>query len=304
MKSCLRKINFALGRDPKVENIGSEDDKRKFIPMPFKAVLLIGGDFELAWGWRYRKDSSNPTMEAENRARRARINIPRILNLCCRFEIPITWATVGHLFLDKCSKKGHLVHSQLSRIPYHENKYWRYDRGDWFDGDPCTDWIKSPEWYAPDIIEMILDSKVKHEIACHTFSHINCDDSVCAPNIFEEEIHESQKGADSYGIKLQSFVHPGHIIGNLSSLRALGFTSFRTDYANLLDYPQRHRNGLWEIKSTSELVFRKEWSFEYQVYRYKKIIERALKFQRVCCYWFHPSAQPRFVGCLPVAWFR
>ena len=45
------------------------------------------------------------------------------------------------------------------------------DEGDWFKADPCTNLQTDPNWYAPDLIKLIRDSKVKHEIGSHTFSH-------------------------------------------------------------------------------------------------------------------------------------
>jgi len=294
IKAVLSKVNFALNRNPKIIKYKNVDVSR-YIPEPYKAVLIISADFELAWAWRYAKALENPKQEALNHARIARRNLPIILQLCDKYNIPITWATVGHLFLEKCSKDGNVAHRYVKRLFYHQNQYWRFDKGDWFDDDPCTDWKTSPEWYAPDLIKMILNSDAKHEIGCHTFSHIDCSNDICFPLILISEIEECQKCAQKYGIKLESFVHPGQAIGNLNTLKGLGFNSFRTDDENVLGYPEKHTNGLWEIKSTMELTFRKEWSVNYHIYRYKSVIERALKHNRVCCYWFHPSIDYIFV---------
>ena len=203
------------------------------------------------------------------------MNIPKILDLCDKYNIPITWATVGHLFLEKCKRENGLPHSNIKRLPYFENKYWKFDNGDWFQNDPCSNWKDAPEWYAPDLIKDILSRKVNHEIGCHTFSHIDCRDEVCSSEVFESEMLACIKLAKKYGIELKSFVHPGHTIGNLDSLVKLGFTSFRTDYRNLLGYPKKHKNGLWEFEQTAEFVYRPEWSIKYHIYRYKKIIDRS-----------------------------
>ena len=51
-----------------------------------------------------------------------------------------------------------------------------YVVGDWFDADPGSeragesDW---PNWYGPDMIRSILDRRVRHEVGCHTFSHVD-----------------------------------------------------------------------------------------------------------------------------------
>lgn len=294
IKSFLSKINFELGRNPSVQKINI--NYRKFIPEPYKSVIIISADFELAWASRYTKNASDSYKKAIENAKRARKNIPIILDLCDEYNIPITWATVGHLFLEKCERVNRIAHPDLPRLPYFENKYWKYDSGDWFQHDPCTNWEESPEWYAPDLIKDILSRKVKHEIGCHTFSHIDCRDEVCSKEVFESEIKECQKVAKKYGIELKSFVHPGHTIGNLDSLAKLGFTSFRTDYKNILGYPLKHKNGLWEFKQTMEFVYRHGWSIKYHIYRYKKIIDRAIKSNTVCYFWFHPSMPSVFVN--------
>jgi peptidoglycan/xylan/chitin deacetylase (PgdA/CDA1 family) len=293
-RSWLRKMSFELGKNPKVP-MDKDYEPSSYIPEPYKAVLVISADFELAWAWRYAKGFMNPYTEAIGHARTARHNIPKILKLCEEYRLPITWATVGHLFLYSCSKEGHWAHADIQRIPYHENEYWKYDRGDWFDDDPCTDLHTSPEWYAPDLVKLILESKIKHEIACHTFSHIDCRDTVCDPRILKHEVQFCRDSAAKYGIELKTFVHPGHTIGNLQTLHELGFRSYRTDYANILGYPQKHDSGLWELQSTMEFVYKKEWSLDYHVYRYKEIINRALSHERVCVFWFHPSISDYFV---------
>lgn len=298
IKALLSKVKFTLGYNPIIVR---RKDWSDYIPEQYKSIIIISADFELAWASRYTKNSSKPLEHAIKHAKQARENIPIILQICDKYNIPITWATVGHLFLEGCKKKNGKAHPNIKRLPYFENKYWKYDSGDWFDCDPCSNWKESPGWYAPDLIQEILNKKVKHEIGCHTFSHIDCRDEVCSPEVFESEIVECQKLAKKYGIELVSFVHPGHTIGNLDSLAKLGFTSYRTDYRNTLCYPIKHKNGLWEFKQTMEFVYRPAWSIKYHIYRYKKIIDRAIKSNTVCYFWFHPSMDEIFTNrILPV----
>jgi len=292
VKPFLSKLNFLLGRNPKIE----EDNLiRKFVPEDFKAVLLIDADFELAWAWQYSKSFINPVSEAKNLAIRERENIPEILDLCVKYNIPVTWATVGHLFLEACTCVKNRAHIELPRLSNFENKYWVFSGSDWFENDPCSDYIHEPCWYAPDLIRMILASNVKHEIGCHTFSHIDCRDEICPHELLAAELKECKKLANRFGLELKSFVHPGHTIGNLDILKEEGFTNFRTDYNNILGFPFRHKNGLWEFKQTTEIVYRKEWSIDYHIYRYITIVRRAIKNNAVCVLWFHPSFNPVIV---------
>ena len=278
-------------KDPKIEK---REDFSLFIPEDKKTVLLIYADFELGWAWRYSKYAQDSLLTARENGLRERENIPIIIDLCKEYKIPITWATVGHLFLKSCKKDNHIPHKGINRLNYFENPFWRYSEGDWFDADPCTDFRTNPEWYCPDLLQLILNSDVKHEIGCHTFSHIDCTDRVCSPEVFDDEITECKKYSDAMGIKLKSFVHPAHTIGNLDGLVKHGFTSYRTDYDNILGYPNKYKNKLWEFKSTWEFVLFKEWSEKYHVFRYNEILKRAMNSNTVCVLWFHPSMDRKF----------
>jgi len=291
LKAQISKINFSLGRNPIIER---HKEWRKFIPEPYKAVVTISADFELAWAWQYAK-AQNPYQLAVEKAKQARQNIPKIFSLCDIYNIPITWATVGHLFLESCKAENNIPHPEINRLNHFENRYWKFEKGDWFQNDPCSNVKDSPEWYAPDLIKDILSRKVGHEIGCHTFSHIDCRDEVCYSEVFNSEIEACKSEAEKLGLQLKTFVHPTHTIGNLDNLGKQGFTSFRTDYRNVLGYPIKHKNGLWEFQQTAEFVYRKGWSIDYHIYRYKKIIDRAIKSNTVCYFWFHPSFDPVFV---------
>jgi peptidoglycan/xylan/chitin deacetylase (PgdA/CDA1 family) len=296
-KASLSKLNFILKRNPKIVKI-KDIDLRKYIPEPFKGVFILSADFELAWAWRYAKSFKNPKEKAKKFAKISRKNIPKILDFCSEYNIPITWATIGHLLLEKCSHNEKLAHSHLRRIPHHENKYWKFNTGDWFEDDPGNNWHVTPEWYAPDLVREIMNSSIRHEIACHTFSHIDCQDGICPPEVFKDEINECLKAAKKWGIELKSFVYPGNLVGNLGLLRDLGFTSYRTDFSNLLSFPRKDEYGLWEMPSTAELAYRKEWSLDYHIWRYKKIVDRAINYGRICSFWFHPSCDERVIDLI------
>jgi peptidoglycan/xylan/chitin deacetylase (PgdA/CDA1 family) len=288
IKSVISRLNFALGLNPRVTNGKGEDDAG-LIPYPYKAVLLLCADFELAWAWRYAKGIGDQKERAVKMARVARRNIEKILDLCDAYEIPITWATVGHLLLEACERDKLVAHPRIKRVPYHENAYWKFSKGGWYDDDPCTNYKVSPEWYAPDVVRKIIESDVDHEIACHTFSHIDCRDFVCTPDVIDSEIGECRKQAKTFGLEMVSFVHPGHTIGNLDTLRKHGFTSYRTDYRNTLSLPHRHSSGLWELQTTAEIYYRYGWTHRYHVDRLCKIIDRGLRYRRLIYFRFHPS---------------
>ena len=292
IKAQLSKVKFALGYNPMVDNNGDAD---RFIPKGYKSVFTLTADFELAWAPRYSYNHKDPLTKSIEYARRERTNVPEILQLCEQYDIPITWATVGHLFLDSCDHVNGKKHPEIPKVPTYSGPYWGFKGEDWFEYDPCTCLEEAPEWYAPDLIDQILTSKVNHEIGCHTFSHIDCRDGVCPPELFESELQMCKKLAGEKNLKLKSFVHPGHTVGHLNALAQMGFTSFQTDPGNVLGFPIKHPNGLWEFRRTMIMVYRPEWSVKYHINRYKKIVDRAIKTGTLCNLWFHPSFSRTFV---------
>jgi hypothetical protein len=286
-KSAKVWLSFNTGRNPVIAK--PRKDFRNFVPEPYEGVVILSTDFELAWGWRFEKKSTDPIKTSTEFAARERANVPEIIKLSDQFGIPLTWGTIGHLFLKKCQSADGKPHPEIERLPYFENEWWKYNSGDWFDSDPCSSFEKSPEWYAPDLIKLILASNVKHEIANHSFSHITCNNNVCTSGVLTSELIASEKAADDFGIRMESFIFPGHTMGNYATIRKAGYSSIRTNFTNYLGYPVLHDNGLWEHKATMEIVYNHMFSIKYNQERYRKIIEKAIDNHQVCNLWFHPS---------------
>lgn len=118
--------------------------------------VVVSLDFELAWGTIDKPSERARLLSEDGSVERAYLD--RLLSLCDRLRIPITFATVGHLHLDSCD--GHRP---------------RGHPDGWFDADPETDAETDPQFYAPDALDAIRDTDVDHEIGTHTFSHAICD---------------------------------------------------------------------------------------------------------------------------------
>jgi peptidoglycan/xylan/chitin deacetylase (PgdA/CDA1 family) len=295
-KNLMSRSLFRLGGKPLVRKpcVFSAD---KF-PHGFKGGLIVSADFELAWAFRYSKREPHPL----RKARQSRENFPFLLKLFEDYKVPVTWATVGHLFLRSC-KKGD--HDWMQRIPYFENEFWSYRKGGWFDSDPYASWDKAKEWYAPDLIELILDSGVRHEIGCHTFSHVDFSYGHCPRKVAEDELKACVETARSWGIGLRSFVFPAGTYGNYDVLKEFGFTSYRKGLYYELDYPVSDSLGLMVIPSACGLDDNGlGWSAEYTIRRYKKYIDRAVRTQTVCHFWFHPSLAGSFLKSVFPGLFR
>src|SRR5258706_4985083 len=126
-----------------------------------------------------------------------------------RYSIPITWATVGHLFLESCKRSGSgLAHAEMPRPKV--NDRWN---GDWYMHDPCSDVRQDPLWYAPDLVQQIVDAKTRHEIGTHTFSHINFSTRCSTSDLVHEEIHACAEAMRPFGGTPRSLVFPHNIMG-------------------------------------------------------------------------------------------
>lgn len=288
LKSILSKSVFTLTDKPSV-NHSNHPIGKKF-PGEYKGALVITADFELGWGWCYSKGNENPS----GMAQRARKNFPVLMNMFEAYRMPVTWATVGHLFLRTCTKRSH---TWMHRIPYFESKNLKYDRGDWFDVDPYTDWDRAREWYGPDLIETILNSRIAHEIGCHTFSHIDFSYTKCPPEVAEDEMKACIDAAKKWGIALKSFVFPAGTYGHFEMLKKYGFTNYRMKLNYDLTYPFVDQHGLIVLPSSSSLENNGlGWSADYCIKRYKKYIDKAIQNEVLCHFWFHPSVDEWFLN--------
>jgi len=214
-----------------------------------KAAVCFSADFELAWAARHVS-----LERALAEAQRTRDAFPRLLASFDSFEVPVTWAVVGHLLLDACARDPSTgrAHPEMPRPGPYANRYWTFDRGDWYDHDPCTSAIEAPEWYAPDLIRKIIASPVPHEIGCHSFSHTDFSDNRCPPSLATAELEACHREARWLGRRLRSFVFPANFPGNFGALAACGFISFRGPPRWDLTYPAKEQ-GLWNIPGSLQL---------------------------------------------------
>ncbi len=287
-QSIVDQMRYRLNLLPRVDPSAISSD---WLPKPYKAALVISADFEMGWAWRYTRSENAATLAMEA-AVQTRKNFPALIELFDRYEIPITWATVGHLFLDHCERKNGRSHPDLPRPSYFENEYWQYQSGDWYDADPCSSLEDAPDWYAPDLIQSILTAKVKHEIACHTFSHIDCSDAYCPSELMEAELLACQEAARPWGLELQSLVFPANYPGNLPILQKLGFKSYRHHGQYHLGIPEQDEYGLWSIPGGIQLEVPPGWQVEDWANVLCHCVDRALETNTLIHLWFHPSCDP------------
>lgn len=246
-----------------------------------RAGVCISSDFELAWASQYV--GLDRALDEGNRTRRY---LPVLLRAFDDFRIPVTWATVGHLFLESCgnSNDTRLAHPEMPRPPHYRNRYWAYEEGDWYQNDPCTSVSENPEWYASDLLDSIVESDVQHEIGCHSFSHTDFSDVNCPADVALADLRECQQEASHRGIHLRSFVFPGNFEGNFAALHETGFIAYRGSGAPELSYPAKNHN-LWNVRGSLQLF---DPDVDYSV-RLARFLETAVRTQTCCHLNFHPS---------------
>lgn len=247
------------------------------------AVASISADFELCWAWR-----SLPVADCERLGRMERSNVPLILKILEEAQVPITWATVGHMFLDRCHRgAGGCPHPDMPRPQ--KNILWD---GDWYRHDPCSNVSDSPGWYAPDLIRMIQESPVRHELGTHSFSHIDFSSDTSTPELVRAELLASVEAMRPFGVKPTSLVfcfnHMGHHYQDL--LAELGITAVRhRDDRFRLAEPERSSAGVYRIFETMNL--RRARRYDY-VAKARIFIDSAIQRRTSYHLWFHPSDNP------------
>ena len=246
------------------------------------SVVTISADFELAWAFRGR--TNNYRIEKAINGRR---NIPFILQICNELNIPITWATVGHLFLSSCESKAGKRHPNMPRPPI--NNKWD---GDWYVHDPSSNYTQDPYWYAPDLIEMIMGSKVKHEIGTHSFSHIDFSENTSNEALVSAEIEKCIKVMKPFGLIPRSIVFPFNHMGDkyFSILYQMGIIAVRyRDTKYRLIQPEKTAEGLYKIFESMNLRRPKHYQYKTKA---ELFIQEAIKSRGAYHLWFHPS-EPR-----------
>lgn len=171
-------------------------------------VLTISVDLEAGVGlshvprenWDYYRKFWDSKNAAEKLAR-----------LFKKYEIPLTWAICGHLFLRECDGKHEFTEED-----------WF---GPWLTHDPATDYKNDSAWYMPDLIQFLAGEPL-FEIGYHSYGHF--DYQQCSEGTAKKDILLANKIRTDWGLKLESFVFPYNQCGYFNLLAKEGnFRNFR-----------------------------------------------------------------------------
>lgn len=286
-------------------------------PIVSRPTFVLTLDAELVWG---SFDHLTPS-EFERAYPDVRGTITSIIKLLETYEVSATWAVVGHLFLEQCTRSAEgLAHANLAR----PGQSWR--AGDWYRADPCTDVRTDPLWYGPDILDKLQSAHVPQEIGSHSFAHVLFGDPELSREAVEADLRECVTLAAKRGIELRSFVFPRNSEGHHEALRAAGFKAFRgadpyrfagtprpvyrashlaTHALGLtppVSRPSERLPGLWDIPGSTLFMhragLRRGISRRARVRRMRRGLEQAIVGGGVFHLWTHPfnvADDPRYL---------
>ncbi|SDQ95104.1 Polysaccharide deacetylase [Natronobacterium texcoconense] len=167
--------------------------------------VVLSLDAELGWGFH---DFERPPTDRVEAGRRG---WETMLELCAEYDVPATWAVVGHLMLDSCDG----VHEDH---PAPEGWFAR-ERDVWADREDLR--------FAPDLVEALLEADVDHEFASHSFSHVLFGRPETDRELATAEVRRSLEIADEWGQTVDSFVYPRNDVGHREVLADNGISAYR-----------------------------------------------------------------------------
>ena len=169
--------------------------------------VVISVDAELGWGFHDLPSPPGHRIEA------ARAGWRRLLALFEEYQIPATWAVVGHLFLEDCDG----VHADHPTPP----SWFERERSDWRDRPDLR--------FGGDLIGDLVTSEVSHDVGCHTYSHVVFDQPWVDREVVDAELEAAMAASRAAGVEPRSFVFPRNVVGFRDRLAAHGFSVYRSE---------------------------------------------------------------------------
>lgn len=268
-----------------------------------KGVFLCSIDTEMAWGSAHRDidPAQYPHWESYGRVRES---CERLLALMDRYGIRATWAFVGRLILDP---RDPVETSLYPENPQPAQKYLSNGR--------LSDPGFLANWHAPDLLRMVRQAQVKHEIGSHTFSHVVAGERGYSIDLLKQDLASAKKQAGRLGIQLKTLVFPKNRVAHTGVLPEQGFSAYRRVTANRfhslpsparrvaqkldaylpvppdVSYPERD-GGLWVLPATHYYRHTGGWarlqSNRVRTAKLKAGLRRAADRRALFHVWFHP----------------
>jgi len=170
-------------------------------------TVVLSVDAELGWGFHEFPAEERPM----DRIEQSRWGWRQLVDVFEEFDIPATWAVVGHLFESDCNG-AHVGHPSPPGWFGHERGEQPMDR---------------QYRFGPELIQQLIESSIDHDIGCHTYSHIEMDADYATEDLVRAECQRAIEAARAEGLSMESFVFPRNYVGHRESLMAAGFSCYR-----------------------------------------------------------------------------
>ena len=180
-----------------------------------KASFVLSIDLELAWGVWDKLSSINIQKIID----KERLVCENLLNIFDENEIPVTWAVVAALLDNKNKMMGNL---------------------------------NQKAWYAPDIIDNILNSKTKHLIASHSYAHKEFN--TCNKEEITEDFEKSIFFLKSININPDVFIFPRNSVFHLDVLKKFNFKTYRSIDKSWYKKVYKYNKSLGKISNLIDKV--------------------------------------------------
>ena len=167
--------------------------------------VVVSVDAELGWGYH---DLDSPPAE---RLEAARPGWATLIDLFEEYEVPATWAVVGHLLLETCDG----IHGDHPA----PSGWFAREREEWADRPDLR--------FGRGLVDDLLASDVAHDVGCHSFSHAEFGDPETKREFARAEVEASVDSARERGLHVRSFVFPRNNIGHRDVLADAPFTCYR-----------------------------------------------------------------------------
>ncbi|WP_312912556.1 polysaccharide deacetylase family protein [Natronosalvus caseinilyticus] len=255
--------------------------------------VVVSVDAELGWGFL---DLHPPPADRIERCRRGWHALREAFEA---YDVPATWAVVGHLMLEDCDGR-HVDHPAPAG---------------WFERER-TDWKDRPDLrFGPDLVRSVLESPVDHEFASHSFSHVLFGAPSTDRELARAEFERALDLADEWGLECSSFVYPRNNVGHRAALAEAGFTAYRGRTStpegfravletglggrSVLVEPTVDEHGLVNVpaslfcfgfESVARTVAESVWT-DPMVVTARRAIDQAVAADddRLCHLWLHPN---------------
>lgn len=178
-----------------------------------EATFVLSLDTEIAWA-----DAGKlPQAIYKDRFNNYQAIVTRLIDLLDTYQIPSTWAIVGALLLndmDELDVEEPVYAWSEPQLPssalFHTLAY------------------DNPGWYHyPQVLDLIQNAKVEHEIGTHTFTHVYADDPATTRSIFVSQLAAVKQDFEKYNLVATSIIFPRNEINYLDVLPPQSITAYR-----------------------------------------------------------------------------